>query len=209
MAGALEKTGITFVNLIPEHSKLYWEKRIKDNSMVCSIDKWWSGRWSGSLFCLPCLFIFVLLFFHYSRHFLTFLCFLIADSISSWFICLFFTSPDTSILRRTSIPTAHSGAIPSAPWWDSGPHRTVVCWPPIVHTPAVPAHTSPALRCSWPTWKSRYGLMHLCLQGKGWARSQDEQFTMWLAASGKNSDQIFNKTRKEGRDGNHNMWKTD
>lgn len=60
-----------------------------------------------------------------------------------------------SIRKKISIPTVPSGVIPNAPWWDSGPHRTVVCWPPIVHTPAAPAHTSPALRCSWPMWRSR------------------------------------------------------
>lgn len=61
----------------------------------------------------------------------------------------------SSIQKRISIPTVHSGATPSAPWRDSGLRRTVVCWPPIVHTPAAPAPTLPALQCSWPTWRSR------------------------------------------------------
>lgn len=134
------------------------------------------------LLCLPCLFLFVLLFSQSSQvfsHFfwlrlwkrictsLALLLFTFSSLAQSvlWFIsrhsyCLVSISSDSSIRKRTSIPTALSGAIPSAPWWDSGLRRTVVCWPPIAHTPAAPARTSPASLCWWPIWKSRYALIY-------------------------------------------------
>lgn len=66
--------------------------------------------------CNSCLFYFLSLSFN----------FFLSVSV---FLTLAFSSSSLvpSIQKRTSIPTVHSGATPSAPWLDSGLHRTVVC----------------------------------------------------------------------------------
>lgn len=108
-----------------------------------------------------------------------------------------------SIRKRTSIPTVRSGATPSAPWRDSGLLRTVVCWPPIAHTPAAPARTSPALRCSWPTWRSRYSrrvLFICCYCQKRMGKINGSAVQHLINRSWK---------REEGGRGDHNILRID